>query len=108
MGVKEIEKGGMKMKTLRIVEKMEKVTQEKPAKALSHGIVKNGFETFPSGHLQNQIRKIDPGDNGQLQRPQKRGLTSISFGIPSLGSTLNSAIPTPTQFKDLRRRGPSP
>ena len=62
-----MEERGIQMKTIWILEKMENVAKEKPAKTLPHCIAKDGAEPFSPSHPQHQIWKINSRDNGQLQ-----------------------------------------
>ena len=52
------------MEAIGIFKKMENVTKEKPAAAFTHWIVKDRLKSFPTGHFEDEIRKIDSRDNG--------------------------------------------
>jgi hypothetical protein len=62
-----LEKGRIEMKTIGVVEKMENITQEEPTAAFPHCIAKNGFKTFSPSDFQEEVGKVNPRDNGELQ-----------------------------------------
>ena len=62
--IKEVEKGGAKMKTMGILEKMQNIAKEKPATSFSHRIAKDRIQLVSSGHFKDKVWEVDTRDNG--------------------------------------------
>jgi hypothetical protein len=80
--IKEVEKGGTKMKAMRIIEKMQNVTKEKPATSFSHHIAKDRTKFIPSGHFKDKVWEVDARDNGQMKRTPEAGIYLHQFWDP--------------------------
>ena len=77
-----MEEGGLKVETIGILKKMKNVTKEEPSALSPNWVAKNGFKTFSPGHFEDEIGKINFGDDGQLKGSPETGIDFHQFWNP--------------------------
>ena len=92
------------MESVRVSEKVEEIPGKEPSATAADFIGKDGFETVPFRHAVHEIGKVDPGENGQLERSPESGIDLHKLWdiIPWIHLELDHGHPEPVQSLEQR------
>jgi len=102
--MEEVEKRGREAESIGVFEEVEEIPGKEPAATSANLIGEDGFEGLTLCHSVNEIGEIDPGEDGQLQRPPEPGihLHQLRGIIPGIHFELDHGHTEPVQGLEER------